>query len=79
MPRTAPPYRYRIACDYADHDLRIGGSAVTAIERDTAPTRAEAEYLVTPAIFDDPGRRAQAQDLSPSIQTLETRELLDER
>ncbi|MGO9976204.1 MAG: hypothetical protein ACLP01_26055 [Solirubrobacteraceae bacterium] len=76
-PRTGPPYRYQISCDYAEHDLRIGGSAVRTIEADTAPTRAEAELLITPAVLDDLRQRTQEQDLRPSINTLQTRELLD--
>ncbi len=47
------------------------------IEADTAPTRAEAELLITPAVLDDLRQRTQEQDLRPSINTLQTRELLD--
>ncbi len=77
-PRTTPPYRYQISCDYADHDLRIGGSALTTIEADIAPTRAEAERLITLAVLEDLRQRTQEQDLRPSINTLVTRELLDD-
>ncbi len=50
---------------------------MTTIEADTAPTRADAERLITPAVFDDLRRRTQEQDPRPSINTPETRELLD--
>jgi hypothetical protein len=78
-PRSGPPYRYRISCDYADHDLRIGGSATTTIEADAAPTRAEAEQLTTPVVLDDVRLRTKEHEVQPSVQTIGSSELLSDR
>jgi hypothetical protein len=69
---------FQIRADFAEHDERIGASVAFVVERDTEPTREEAEHIAFPAMVDEITRiRGQEGDWRPALSRLEVRELLD--
>ncbi len=75
---TEPRRRFEIHADFAEHDEKIGGAAMTVIERETKPTREEAEELVYPVVHAATTWRLGEGDWRPSLNYLEVRELLTE-
>ena len=54
------------------------GAAMTVVDRETKPTREEAEELVYPAVHAETTRRLGEGDWRPSLNYLEVRQLLAE-
>ncbi len=78
-PDSARPGRcFEIRADFAEHDERISGAVMTVVERETRPTREDADELISPAIQAEVIRRLGPGDWLPSLNYLEVRELLGE-
>jgi hypothetical protein len=76
---TGPLRAFRLVAGFAEHDERLGSSVSIELHRETAPTRAEAEQLVWPAIWDETGRALGDGDWHPSLIWLDLIELLDQQ
>jgi hypothetical protein len=77
--QRANPAAFRLVAGFAEHDERLGSSVSVELYRETAPTRAEAEQLVWPAIWEETGRALGDGDWHPSLIWLDLVELLDQQ
>jgi hypothetical protein len=69
------PRVFRLTAGFAEHDERLGVSATIDVQRDTAPTRAEAEQLIWPEIWAVTSRALGDGDWRPSLNWLDVIEL----
>ena len=69
------PRVFRLTAGFAEHDERLGVSATIDVQRDTAPTRAEAEQLIWPEIWAVTSRALGDGDWHPSLNWLDVIEL----
>jgi hypothetical protein len=69
------PRVFRLTAGFAEHDERLGASATTDVQRDTAPTRAEAEQLIWPEIWAVTSQALGDGDWRPSLNWLDVIEL----
>jgi hypothetical protein len=67
---------FRLVAGFAEHDERLGSSASVELHRETAPTRAEAEKLIWPVIWEETERALGDGDWRPSLLWLDLIELL---
>lgn len=73
---AAPPLRtFRIAAGFAEHNERLGSSAMVVVRRETAPDRAEAERLIWPAVDEETRRALGDGNWWPSLNWLDVVEL----
>jgi hypothetical protein len=72
---AGPPRVFRLTAGFAEHDERLGASASIDVQRDTAPTRAEAENLIWPEIWAVTTRALGDGDWRPSLNWLDVIEL----
>jgi hypothetical protein len=78
-PAPARPGRaFRLIAGFAEHDERFGATASIEVRRETAPTRAEAEELVWPAVLAETRKALGDGDWLPSLNWLDVVELLDQ-
>jgi hypothetical protein len=70
------PRLFRIVAGFAEHDEKFGSTAVAEVARTTAPTRADAEQLIWPAIRAQTANALGAGDWRPSMNWLDVIELL---
>ncbi len=75
---VGPGRCFEIRADFAEHDERISGAVMTVVERETRPTREDADELISPAVQAEVIRRLGPGDWLPSLNYLEVRELLRE-
>lgn len=73
---TGPARRFRLIAGFAEHDERFGSHATTEVRRPAAPTRAEAEELIWPTIWQVTTQALGAGDWAPSLLWLDVIELL---
>jgi hypothetical protein len=66
----APTDAYLLDAAFAEHDERLGSSAQLEVSSDPAPTRAEAEKLIWPAIWAECERALGPGEWRPSLGTL---------
>jgi hypothetical protein len=71
-----PGRRFRIVAGFAEHDERLGATAVIEVARETAPDRDEAVRLVWPAVEAETARVLGDGDWRPSLNWLDVIELL---
>lgn len=76
---TGPDRRFRLIAGFAEHDERFGSHATVEVRRPAAPTRAEAEELIWPAIWQVTNRTLGAGDWAPSLLWLDVIELLEDQ
>lgn len=69
--------RYRIDCDFVEHDVKFGSSASIVVTRDTPPDRQQAAELVGPAIEARIARFSGPAQYQPTILRLDVIELRD--
>ena len=67
---------YRLTAGFAEHDERFGSSATADVQRESAPTRDEAEKLVWPAVEEVTRQALGDGDWRPSLNWLDVIELL---
>jgi hypothetical protein len=72
----AGPRLFRIVAGFAEHDEKFGSTAVAEVMRTTAPSRAEAEQLIWPAIRAETAKALGEGDWRPSMNWLDVIELL---
>jgi hypothetical protein len=65
-----PTDEYVLDASFAEHDERLGSSARHEVSSDPAPTRAEAEKLIWPAIWAECERALGPGDWHPTLGTL---------
>lgn len=73
---NGPTRRFRLIAGFAEHDERFGSHATVEVRRPVAPTRAEAEELIWPVIWQVTTRTLGAGDWAPSLLRLDVIELL---
>ena len=71
-----PTDTYLLIAGFAEHDERFGSSARLEVSSDPAPTRAEAERLIWPAIWAETRRALGAGEWRPSLGWLDVIRLL---
>jgi hypothetical protein len=78
-PAAAGPGRaFRVIAGFAEHDERLGATASVDVHQEATPTRAEAEELVWPAIWEETRKALGDGDWRPDLNWLDLVELLDE-
>jgi hypothetical protein len=75
----APSRTYRLRADFAEHDLKVGGTATVEVRRQTTPTRYEAEEIAESAVMAEAERLTGPGEgeLHPSMSHLELIRLLE--
>ncbi len=76
VPAAGPLRRYRLTSGFAEHDEKLGATASVEVERDAAPTRAQAQELIWPAIDKTVTDLLGEGDWRPSMNWLDAIELL---
>lgn len=76
---AAAEREFRLTARFAEHDERLGATVSVTVQRETAPTRAEAEELVWPAILAETTRVLGEGPWQPSLTWLDVVELTEER
>lgn len=71
-----PTDAYLLDAGFAEHDEKFGSSARLEVSSDVAPTRAEAEKLIWPAIWAETRRALGEGDWRPSLGSLRMTRLL---
>lgn len=71
-----PTGTYLLDAGIAEHDVKWGSSARLEVSSDPAPTRAEAEKLIWPAIWEQTRRALGEGDWRPSLGSLHMTRLL---